>query len=459
MDINAPRTLKVYDGGNRATVECRMLRPGKFTSGVNGITFDITNDHLILARNHYNNKLLEYVKDIFREPLSDYELQHVQMAPVGTEHEIHQDAIKGRIVGKVWIDEDTQKKVNWLWSKLEILGAENVRKIQDGTFKATSINFNIKTGEIMEVSFVFKPAIEDSCVFSAVSPENAGLSHPESEKVKLNLLVTKVNQTIDLIDKTDTDIAKLSKKVEQKRYRAEFADRLQGMVKSGKITRAEMKYTLAAVPEGISPDALQGIAAAFSGLSCRATRGRLYSVSDEFFKELIMDGDSKISTKAVQQVAARIQAKFNATGKFTPPADNAAFAAKPDVEKKSQTETDHTQSDKHKIELKGSESYKEMKTHLKAKGDKDGLKKLCRMAGEEYEDDDDKPELSKEGKFSAAQIEELQAQLSALQSDKEKLKGELANLQVDLKVQTGIVDTFKSIAQANTNSNGGTKNE
>lgn len=448
LNINQPQTLKVYDDGNRATVICRMLRPGRFTSGVNGKTFDITIDHLKLARSHYNGKLKEYIKDKFRRELSDDELEIVQMAPVGMEHEINQGIVKGRIIGEVWIEKDDVTGKTWLMGTLEILGKDNVEKVQNGTYKTTSINFNTKTGEITELSFVFKPAIDDSCILSGVTP--ASIINNDMGKMQEAVMECKKKYTdcINYIDKTENSVAQLRKQIEDMNYRAEFSDKLQGLVKSGKISKVEMKHILTS-SENITDSAMfSGVATMLSNLNVRAKRGRMYSTDDAFFKELISNGVSKVDNNKIQEMAEAIKARL--TGKTN---GNAAFSG--GVADKAKKEIDHTQSKDHKIALKDSEEYKQHKAHLKAKGDKEGLKSLCRMAGDTEEDETDDKEKSKEGAKLAGEIKELQDQLAAKVTELETLKTEAAKFKADLdeanvqlKASTMAMETLKQFAGA-----------
>lgn len=421
-NINEPKTLKVYDNGARATVICRMLRPGKFTSGVNGVTFNITNEHLIKARNHYNNKLMEYVKDIFRKPLTENELQEVQMSPVGAEHEIHQDAIKGRIIGKTWIDED--KGVNWLYATLEILGEENVKKVQNGIYKSTSINFNTETGEITELSFVFMPAISDSCILSGA---NNNMSVLNDALIKMQATTSKIDEQNKIIDNSYNEVAQLRAEIDNLNLRVNFADRLQGLVKSGKISRAEMKRTLSTLPNVANQAALKSVIAAFSGLGVRAKRGRYYSSDESFFKELIMGGESKINPNAIAEMAERVKAKLSGKPVATTQNQTAQFAAQ---------QTTNT------VALKDTPEYQTMKAHLQAKGDIEGLKAHCAMGGETYEPE---PELMVPASESAAfkaKIVELETTLAEKEEKIKSLKDERVELKAELKAQTAVVNSY-----------------
>lgn len=419
-NINEPKTLKIFDGGARATVICRMLRPGKFTSGVNGVTFNITNAHLIKARNHYNNKLAEYVKDIFRKPLMESELESVQMSPVGAEHEIHQSAIKGRIIGKTWIDEDNG--TNWLYATLEILGTDNVQKVKNGTYKSTSINFNTETGEITELSFVFLPAISDSCILSGATNNYTIFN---DAVIKMRVTTDKIDETNKLIDNKHDELAQLRADIENLNSRARFADQLQGMVKSGKISRAEMKRTLMTLPTDANQAAFKGVIAAFTGLGTRAKRGRFYSSDDTFFKELIMGGKSTINPTTISDVAAQVMAKLNVT---TAPQTNTAaepqatFSAAP--------------------ALKDTPEYQAMKVHLQARGDIDGLKAHCAMGGEVYEPEPEETVPASEAAAFKAKVTELEAQLLAKQTEITELRTQEVTLKAELKAQTGVVETY-----------------
>lgn len=446
LNINEPKTLKIYDNGERATVICRMLRPGRFTSGISGKTFDITIDHLKLARAHYNGKLREYVKDIFRRELSEDELEIVQMSPVSAEHETHLDVIKGRIIGQVWIEEDHVTKKTWLMATLEILGAENVKKVQDGTYKSTSINFNTRTGEITELSFVFKPAIDDSCILSGNTP----LSATKNQVLQLQTIVlSKENEyknKIKEVDSANETVAQLREKIENAENLISFKGKLQGLVRAGKISKAEMKHILTATTNQ-DMAVFSGVTAALSSLETRAKRGKIYSTDDSFLKNLVTQGDNKVSTEAIKEVAAKLAERFGIDGNSN---GQAQFSA----DKNIKTEVGHTQSAEHRIALKDSEEYKQHKAHLKAKGDKEGLKHLCKMAGDTDEDIEDKPTDKDKAQY-AAEIKDLQDQLAAAQlkakeasEDVAKFKAELDNATVELKAKTMALDMLNNFAGA-----------
>jgi len=296
IQFNTPTTLKVLDGGNRAHVKARILRAGTFTSGVNGITFKITNEDVIKTKDAYNGKFKEFVKNLFRgkEPLYNEDL--IQLDPVCCEHRVDDEYVAGRIIGKLFIENDDTDKISWLCANLEVLGKENVDKVIDGRRKAVSINFNTETHELIEVSFVAHGAVSGACIMSGVELDSFILKKPLQNNLDgvkssndvicmlnaLDSVEDDINSCTDEIERLEQEISTIDKRIE-------FKNKLQNCVKQAKLSKADMKRILYKVGDNPSIEVMDVV---YNTISCLPksvdTNLHRYSIDDKPFKEFLM---------------------------------------------------------------------------------------------------------------------------------------------------------------------------
>lgn len=441
IDLNTPATLEIFDNGKRARVKARILRTGKFTSGVNGHTFTIEMKHLVNTKNNYNGRLKEYVKSIFKEPLPDYELQEVQMAPTCVEHKIDDDYVVGRIVGNLFLEDDPFTKTVWLCANLEVLGSENVEKVKDGRRKAVSINFNTETCILDEVSFVAEGAIPDACILSATKPQNETVYTADPE---INALLSKINKLDESIDNRYLTIAKLRKETDLLDKRIVFTKKLQSLVKTCQLTKADMKRVLRTVDENASEDTLQTVTAVLSKLpKCVDTRPHKYNIDDFLFREYLMEKKELTTDEVLRELNKSVlkSAQFKKEHKNSDKYEVEASGHEK-MEHKVEHEQKHAHGDEHEVVLKH-EHLEHLKSLLKAGKHDEAHAYLCSMS--EHMEDEEVAEVdSKEAEKMEhhkhkkhAELKEHEDELEKERKEKAELKAKLDETNAQLSALTG----------------------
>ena len=445
IDLNTPATLEIFDDGSRARVKARVLRTGRFTSGVNGKTFDITMKHLIQTKNNYNGRLKEYVKSLFKDDLPDYELQEVQLAPTCVEHQISDEFVVGRIIGNLFLEDDPITKTTWLCANLEVLGRENVEKVRDGRRKAVSINFNTETCVLDEISFVAEGAIPDACILSANKPEITEIVK-YSENKEVNALLNKINKLDESIDNRYLEIAKLRKETAQLDKRIMISNKLQHLVKKCQLTKADMKRIMWTVDKNASEETLQTVNAVLSKLpKCVDTRVHKYNVDDFKLREYLMDKKELTTSEVLAQlnkVALQSSAQFS--HKYENNKDQLEASKHGSLDKQVSEEQSHEHSDKHEIKL-SKEHLEHLKKMLKDGKNDDAHAYLCSMSeGENLEDTiDDKHEdkkLKHEKEKKHAELKKHEEELDNERKEKAELKAQLDSTNAQLSALTGALN-------------------
>lgn len=430
IDLNTPETLEIFDDGNRAKVKARILRTGKFTSGINGHTFEITIQHLIKVKNNYNGKLKEYVKSLFNATLPEYELQEVQMAPTCVEHKIDDEFVVGRIVGKLTLEDDSITKTTWLCAMLEVLGRENVEKVKDGRRKAVSINFNTETCELDEISFVAQGAIPDACVMSASKMMESPIY---TENLEINAVLKRINELETSIDNRYLSIAKLRKETTFLDNKISFTNKLQSLVKKCQLTKTDMKRIINTIDNDVSEDTLKTVTAVLSKLpKCVDTRRNKYNLDDFDLREYLMNSKKELTT---DEVLAKLHQSTIAKLKGDRYHDKYIVEASghDNIERKMEKEINHAHGEEHQIMLKH-EHIEHLKHLIKSGKHDEAHTYLCALSDNNIPESEEEVEelVSHEAKEMENHKSKKHVEMKKHEDELEKEKKEKAELKSQL---------------------------
>ena len=424
INLNTPTTLEIFDNGERAHVVARVLRQGTFTSGMNGATFKITTDDLIQIKNHYNGRFKEYVKSIFQDKLPEYDIEGVQFLPNCIEHQVNDEHVVGRIIGNLWLEDDKITQAVWLHAKIEVLGKENVDKLKDGRRKAVSINFNTETYELQEISFVAYGAVPDACILSA-SNSSENLSEPNTNT---QALFNRINKLDDSIDNHYKKIQKTRQEIEIIDKQIAFENKLQSLVKTCQLTKADMNRIISSVGDVSSLETLDTVIAVLSRLpKCVDTRPHKYVVNDSKLREYLMN-KKELTTDEVlaqlNQVASTHNAQFTSEH----------------VKKASEPEVDHANSEKHDIKLSKAD-HKHLKALMSEKKYHEANEYLCSLSEDDETENGEthaNKKLKKAEKKAAkrAKLKEHEENMEKDKKEKAELKAQLDHANAQLSSLT-----------------------
>jgi hypothetical protein len=345
-------------------VIARILTPGTYTSGRNGKTYTVTETDLTNIKDVYNSSLKKFWARLRRE--EEFDAEAIEMAPVQVEHELHAEVTKGRIIGKMWVEEYNGSIA--LYSRMRIKGDENVKRIEDGSYQAVSISYNVKTHLVYEVSLVTYGADDDALILSArTGDDNISFIKAKDDIASFGLMIKEKEQEIASLRSDAADLIEV----------ASFSRKLQNLVKNGKITLATKKTVLRDLDSVKDQVAKQAVIAMFGRLPQVVHSKQKYS-QDTTIEEMLM------SDKNTQRAEMIASFRKNIMGNA---ADNAQFS----IDAKIGKEQSHVKSE-HEIILNKTDAQ-EFKRLLAAR-DFEGLEALSKTAFGAETDETNKTDLS-----------------------------------------------------------------
>lgn len=134
---------------------------------------EVTPDHLSLIANNHNEKLKRIESKKGALAMGDY-------PPVQLDHSSSAMHTVGRLVGPVEIGQ--HEGIPALFGSVQILGAENLEKVNDGRWSHLSIGADLTAGEIQELTITPFPAAKNASLLSRYRGQNMKFTDEEMKK-------------------------------------------------------------------------------------------------------------------------------------------------------------------------------------------------------------------------------------------------------------------------------------
>jgi hypothetical protein len=315
---------KAEEDLSKADFKALMLTPGTFESMTGPV--EVTAEDVRKLHAKYNERLEgEFITQgpkrgrlakFFNRSPNGSDLSEVLGIQVRTDHTFGQaDAVKGRVLGRVWLMHAEDDEQVELWGTLRILGHENVVKVMDTRYNNLSVTYNPETYEMIEISFVAAGACPEARI------EDQKLLYPVALGAK-NLLDNRENVTentdvrlslVSLLNKGIQDVDRRIEHIVQKSY---VTKEIRYLMAQGKILPREYRKGLVNEVMLFKPEDRARILRLMDRLSPQVdTEMYLNNVNAVKGMEMVMNADDSVKTKVAEfqkdvgNIYAKLQGK------------------------------------------------------------------------------------------------------------------------------------------------------
>ena len=161
--------VTVAEDGKSLDKDCLIVYQGKFNSLDGEVEIDLPKMKKLMD-NH--NMVIAH--------MSDGQVDYKNCPPIQLDHSTSARDTVGRLVGQLKLGEYKLKDgsiVPALFSKMRILGSENVEKAKDGRWTHLSIGADLEEGKLQELSVTPFPAAPEASMLARMATKEASISY------------------------------------------------------------------------------------------------------------------------------------------------------------------------------------------------------------------------------------------------------------------------------------------
>ncbi|MDQ5921961.1 MAG: hypothetical protein QG673_2020 [Pseudomonadota bacterium] len=137
-----------------------------------------------------------FLEKLLRKKTHEFSIDEVTLAPVTTEHTLHNSFVVGRVIGRLEF-KDISDSYGEIWGKLFISTREYVDKVKGGILNQISLAFYPQSNKLEEVSFTIYGAIDGAQIIrmsqNGIKPDKNILANTIGElSKKLSAINTEI---------------------------------------------------------------------------------------------------------------------------------------------------------------------------------------------------------------------------------------------------------------------------
>ncbi len=306
--------VQTYHEQDESLIATAMLcKVGTFTDA-NGTNVVLNKEQLQNLVATYNkeveaeyNKIRTNKKDpigrIFLEKLlckktPEFSIDEVTLAPVTTEHTLHNSFVVGRVLGRLEF-KDISDTYGEIWGKLFVTTKEYVDKVKGGILNQISMAFYPDTNKLEEISFTVYGAIDGAQIIkmsqNGIAPDKTMLAKTIGE---LSKKLSAVNNEINGIN-IQLSAIRNKRTVERS---------VLGLVQFGKIYPRDRDLLVTNLLN-MSSDNDRNILLSTIKLLPNAIDMRVYNKNKQAFKmeELVMSKDKTVLVQTAEEISSAVQ--------------------------------------------------------------------------------------------------------------------------------------------------------
>lgn len=306
--------VQTYQEQDDALIVTALLcKVGTF-SDANGVSVALSKEQLQGLVNAYNLEVeAEYSKiqankkepigrifleKLLRKKTPELSLDEVTLAPVTTEHTLHNSFVVGRVLGRLEFKEVTDT-YGEIWGKLFISTKEYVDKVKGGILNQISMAFYPDSNKLEEISFTVYGAIDGAQIIkmsqNGIKPDKTMLASTIGELSKKLSAIN--NEIIDI----DTKLSSIRNKRSLERT-------VLGLVQFGKIYPRDRDLLVTNLVN-MSSDNDRNILLSTIKLLPNAVDLRVYNKNKQAFRmeELVMSKDKTVLVQTAEEISNAVQ--------------------------------------------------------------------------------------------------------------------------------------------------------
>ena len=221
-------------------VTALLCKTGSFKDA-NGTPVNLTKEDLNNLANAYNleveaeyNKIKAnkkepigriFLEKLLRKKTPELSLDEITLAPVTTEHTLHNSFIVGRVLGRLEF-KDVSETYAELWCRLFITTKDYVDKVKGGILNQISMSYYPATNKLEEISFTIYGAIDGAQI---IRMSQNGI------KPDKTILASAIGTLSKKLTAINTDLVDIESKLSAIRNKRQLERSVLGLISFGKI--------------------------------------------------------------------------------------------------------------------------------------------------------------------------------------------------------------------------------
>lgn len=294
-------------------VTALLCKVGTFTDA-NGVSVALSKEQLQGLVNTYNLEVeAEYSKiqankkepigrifleKLLRKKTPELSLDEVTLAPVTTEHTLHNSFVVGGVLGRLEFKEITDT-YGEIWGKLFISTKEYVDKVKGGILNQISMAFYPDSNKLEEISFTVYGAIDGAQI---IKMSQNGI---KPDKTMLSLTIGELSKKLSVINNEITDIDTKLSAIKNKRS---LERTVLGLVQSGQVYPRDRDLLVTNLVN-MSSDNDRNILLSTIKQLPNAIDLRVYNKNKQAFRmeELVMSKDKTVLVQTAEEISNAVQ--------------------------------------------------------------------------------------------------------------------------------------------------------
>ncbi|MCE3267818.1 MAG: hypothetical protein K0R49_70 [Burkholderiales bacterium] len=298
---------------NALIVTVLLCKVGTFTDA-NGTEVNLNKEQLQGLTNTYNQEVeTEYQKiqankkepigrifleRLLRKKTPELLIDEVTLAPVTTEHTLHNSFVVGRVIGRLEF-KDISDSYGEIWGRLFISTKEYVDKVKGGILNQISLAFYPDTNKLEEVSFTVYGAIDGAQI---IKMSQHGI------KPDKTLLASTIGELSKKLSAINNELIDIDSKLTMARNKRSLERSVLGLVQFGKIYPRDRDLLLVNLLNMSSDNDRNILLSTIKALP-NAIDLRVYNRNKQAFKmeELVMSKDKTVLVQTAEEISNAVQ--------------------------------------------------------------------------------------------------------------------------------------------------------
>lgn len=239
-----------------------------------------------------------FLEKLLRKKTPELSLDEVTLAPVTTEHTLHNSFVVGRVLGRLEFKEFTDT-YGEIWGKLFISTKEYVDKVKGGILNQISMAFYPDSNKLEEISFTVYGAIDGAQI---IKMSQNGI---KPDKTMLAQTIGELSKKLSAIN---NEITKIDSKLSSIRNKRSLERTVLGLVQFGKIYPRDRDLLVTNLVN-MSSDNDRNILLSTIKLLPNAVDLRVYNKNKQAFRmeELVMSKDKTVLVQTAEEISNAVQ--------------------------------------------------------------------------------------------------------------------------------------------------------
>lgn len=239
-----------------------------------------------------------FLEKLLRKKTPELSLDEITLAPVTTEHTLHNSFVVGRVLGRLEFKEITDS-YGEIWGKLFISTKEYVDKVKGGILNQISMAFYPDINKLEEISFTVYGAIDGAQI---IKMSQNGI------KPDKTMLAQTIGQLSKKLSAITNEITTLDTKLSAIRNKRSLERNVLGLIQFGKIYPRDRDLLVTNLLN-MSTDNDRNILLSTIKQLPNAIDLRIYNKNKQAFKmeELLMSKDKTVLVQTAEEISNAVQ--------------------------------------------------------------------------------------------------------------------------------------------------------